>query len=122
MTNEPFDRIVPSTGIVATAVTFYAALYPTLREVARRHGYALALHGSLIRDLDLVAIPWVQEASSADVLVAAIVDAAGGFTVGTPVVKPHGRVGLTIALGGAGGFVDLSIIGLGVGPRRPLSR
>lgn len=115
MTGEAFDRITEATGICATAVTFYAALYPALREVARAHGWALTLHGSLARDLDVVAVPWVAEAASADVLVAALVEAAGGFTVGTPTIKPHGRVAVTISLGSSGGFVDLSLVGFGVG-------
>lgn len=41
----------------------YAAFYPMLCQIARRHGYALAIHGSLHRDLDLIAVPWVEEAS-----------------------------------------------------------
>src|SRR5271154_4799160 len=37
---------------------FYAAgLYPKLAEVFRSHGYALAVHGSLASDFDLVAVP-----------------------------------------------------------------
>lgn len=42
---------------------FYAAgLYPELAEVFRAHGYALAVHGSLAADFDLIAVPWVDEA------------------------------------------------------------
>jgi hypothetical protein len=36
-----------------------------LREVARVHGYAIAVHGSAARDLDVVAVPWAPEACSA---------------------------------------------------------
>lgn len=113
MTGEPFDRITESTGICATAVLCYATLYPALREAARRLGWALALHGSLTRDLDVVAIPWTEDAAPAASLVAALVEAAGGFTVGAPTAKPHGRVAVTIGLGGSGGFIDLSIVGAG---------
>ena len=35
-----------------------AALIEPLRAVAREHGYALTEHGSMQRDIDLVAIPW----------------------------------------------------------------
>ena len=30
-----------------------------LCDVAREMGYALALHGSMNRDMDLIAVPWV---------------------------------------------------------------
>jgi len=42
---------------------YAAALYPELAAVFRAHGYALAVHGSLQRDFDLVAIPWVEAPS-----------------------------------------------------------
>ena len=41
---------------------FYACLYHALCVVARKHGYALMIHGSVVNDLDLVAIPWTEEA------------------------------------------------------------
>jgi hypothetical protein len=41
---------------------FYASMYHGLCQTARKHGYALAIHGTLDRDLDLVAIPWTEEA------------------------------------------------------------
>lgn len=44
---------------IAPAYTF---LYPILCEAARACGYALAIHGTMQRDLDLVAVPWVDEA------------------------------------------------------------
>lgn len=31
-----------------------------LRDIAREHGYALSVHGSVARDIDIVAIPWVE--------------------------------------------------------------
>lgn len=38
----------------------YAAIFPPLQELAREMGYNLLLHGSLNRDCDLVAVPWVD--------------------------------------------------------------
>ena len=35
-----------------------------LRERSKALGYALAVHGSLERDIDLIAIPWTETASS----------------------------------------------------------
>lgn len=42
---------------------FYCGMYPELAEVARKHGYALTVHGSLRKDFDLFAVPWVENPS-----------------------------------------------------------
>lgn len=42
----------------------YAMYYEYLKEIAREYGYALLIHGSLNRDLDLVAIPWIDNPKS----------------------------------------------------------
>ncbi|HKB93311.1 MAG TPA: hypothetical protein VKC62_03635, partial [Gaiellaceae bacterium] len=52
----------------------YCYLVPILAEVAREHGYALAVHGTMARDLDLVAIPWIDAAGSPSELAGALVD------------------------------------------------
>ncbi len=48
----------------AWALAYMVGIYPQLVEEARRHGYALAPHGSLQRDLDLIAVPWSEEAAA----------------------------------------------------------
>ena len=87
----------------------YLMLYPVLCDVARVHGYALAMHGSLVRDLDVVAVPWVEKCSPPIVLVQAIAHASGGQLVGSVARRPHGRLVWTVQLGVAG-FVDLSVM------------
>lgn len=42
---------------------FYARCFPLLQEISKQHGYNLILHGSLNRDFDLVAIPWIDKPS-----------------------------------------------------------
>ncbi len=37
---------------------FYACCLETLRKAAKDCGYALAVHGSLANDLDLIAVQW----------------------------------------------------------------
>lgn len=88
----------------------YLALYPVLREAARRCGYALAIHGSVQADLDLLATPWTDEATDEAALVQAVVEASGGTYLGKPGRKPRGRVAHTIHLGRAG-YIDLSVVG-----------
>lgn len=52
----------------ATRAPFYASMYHGLCETARKLGYALAIHGTVTKDLDLVAIPWTDEAVGAEEL------------------------------------------------------
>lgn len=92
-----------------------------LREVARRHGYALGVHGSLSYDIDLIACPWRDMCSEPSVLAEAIrvaVAAIVGFAHtndndGNPQKKPHGRLAWSFHMGG-GPYIDLSVMPLGV--------
>lgn len=93
----------------------YLASLPRLIEVARQHGYALCVHGSLVRDLDLVAVPWTDEAGAPEDLVASVAEACGGVFVNNgerPAQKPHGRLAWSIHTG-AEMYLDLSVM-----PRR----
>ena len=40
---------------------FYAHTYMLLKSIAESYGYNLLLNGSMNRDLDLVAIPWINK-------------------------------------------------------------
>ena len=105
----------------------YVALYPMLLSIAKRHGYALTVHGSLHRDFDLVAIPWIEEASEPLKLIEAIKRATRTVTLHEdgdkycedchPTQKPHGRVAYSLHVtnhGMYGGYLDISIM-----PRSP---
>lgn len=41
--------------------SWYAINFEPLKEIALKYGYNLVLHGSLNRDMDLIAIPWAAE-------------------------------------------------------------
>ena len=41
---------------------FYASIWPDLRDAALNVGWALGLHGSLKSDMDIMAMPWTEEA------------------------------------------------------------
>ena len=64
-----------------------------IRDVAKEHGWAIGEHGSMVRDIDLIAVPWTADATTPDVLVGAIVRTIGytrhGAHVGQP--RPGGR-------------------------------
>jgi|SRR6185312_8922831 len=98
----------------------FAGFLPLLKEVARRHGYALAVHGSMARDLDLIACPWTAEATDAPTLVEALRVAFNGFIRDerhadhNPCWKEHGRLAWSIYFREEGGpYIDLSVM-----PRR----
>lgn len=43
---------------------FYAVCLHPLQEIAKGLGYNLVVHGSMNRDLDLIAIPWIDNPHS----------------------------------------------------------
>ena len=43
---------------------FYAAMWDDIRQCAMDCGWAVALHGSLSSDMDIMAMPWVDGAVS----------------------------------------------------------
>lgn len=100
----------------ASRAPMYAAIYHGLAEIARAHGYALAIHGSLQTDLDLIAVPWVKAASPAEELIAALYDHCGACLPATrdaeihaPEQKAHGRRAWNLYMI-AGAKVDVSVL------------
>lgn len=95
----------------------YVAFYPILAEIAKRHGYSLAIHGSVSRDMDLIAVPWLTNCSKHDILVASIKEYVeqvmvlmfpNSVTMEGPEIKPFNRVAYSIQIGN-GYYIDLSI-------------
>ena len=99
---------------------FYETLIVALRYVAYRCGYALATHGSLKRDIDLVAVPWRDSAVDAHHL-AGMLRMAAEAIVGTareregdknPTEKPCGRLAWSFYLthDDRGPYLDVSVM------------
>ena len=86
----------------------FAYLYADLVMLARNVGYSLALHGSMARDLDLIAVPWTDDAVSAQDLAHVIAEGTGR-ALSDFHEKPHGRLAWVIQLGG-GPYIDLSVM------------
>lgn len=93
---------------------FYAVLFNGLKEAAADLGYTLAIHGSMIRDMDLIAIAWTEEAKPVKELVSALskvleptVWKASHFI--DKAKKPHGRLVYTLSIY-SDWYIDLSII------------
>lgn len=91
----------------------YCYLVPMLQTAAKSCGYALALHGSMQYDLDLVAVPWIRGATDASTLIDELCKAIGTDRkeVSGPILKPHDREAWLINLH-AGFYIDLSIMPL----------
>jgi len=93
----------------------YELRLPIIRRVAREFGYAIGLHGSGRRDLDLIAAPWTGTAHSAQELVDAICLAVHGIVNDPPGLekspsrRDHGRLAWSIQIGG-GRYIDLSVM------------
>lgn len=91
------------------APVYMAGVYPRWAEIARSHGYALAVHGSCARDLDVVFVPWGDTLSTPEAVLTAITEEFAVTAVGGLEVKPHGRLCQTLAWMGDC-FADVSFI------------
>ena len=81
--------------------SYYAIMFEPLKEIALKYGYNLVLHGSLKRDMDLIAVPWAEEVGDINEMLKEFCDYTGGkmhrfdrmadgsFNEFTQ--KPHGR-------------------------------
>jgi hypothetical protein len=94
----------------------YATFYGILKEIAEKHGYAVAVHGSLTRDMDLVLIPWIEHPGPVIKVLKEwhdTIDDCPCSEDGVPYSsignKPHGRIAYTIPTGG-GGYIDVSVM------------
>lgn len=92
----------------ASIAPAYVAFYPLLTEIAREYGYSLAIHGSVKSDMDLIAIPWVNNAKPVEQLVNAIQEYSDKVmqlmfkdpaVLHGPEQKPHNRIAYTIQIG-----------------------
>lgn len=89
----------------------YARVFTIARCVAWSYGYALCMHGSFTRDLDLVAIPWVDTACKPEHLIHQIKWRTGLSSKDEPTVKPHGRLAWSLMFeGNDPRWIDISIM------------
>ena len=53
---------------------FYASIYDDLRNSAMNCGWALGLHGSLSSDMDIMAMPWTEDAKPVKEMIQSLSD------------------------------------------------
>lgn len=93
-------------------------ILPPMRLAAKDFGYAITVHGSLNRDIDLVAIPWREHnICNPDKLLTVLSGAVAGVTGRCNVTgewnkKPHGRVARSLLAwcGESTAQLDISVI------------
>lgn len=90
------------------AAVYAAALYPQLAKIFQSHGYALAVHGSLARDFDVIAVPWAEKVSNPEDVIKEITDGFVIHVIGEPTPKRYGRVAYFISVGFGECAIDLS--------------
>jgi len=61
--------------------SLYAFYFEGIKEIGLRYGYNIVLHGSMNRDLDLIAIPWQEELSDKFEMLNEIAEAIGGYVL-----------------------------------------
>lgn len=101
MTDKPAPSFAP---------VYAAACYPEFAAIARKHGYALAVHGSLARDFDLIAVPWVDEPGTPDDVLDEITNTFAVKRIGDWTDKPHGRKAFTLSVGFGQCAIDLQFM------------
>lgn len=89
-----------------------------VREIARDCGYAVGVHGSRERDLDLIAVPWSENAINPHQLVAALCERLNLWIKPypepalphNPERKPNGRIAWALLGAPACQYLDLSVL------------
>ena len=94
---------------------FYAWRIHELQAIAKSCGYAIALHGSMTKDMDVIAVPWTKRALRAQTMVRRMCEAMDlSFDhESNPSKRPHGRRAWSLVFDNGCGYIDLSVM-----PRR----
>jgi len=99
------DQIKPNYSPI-----YAAALYPDLAAICISHGYALAVHGSLARDFDLIAVPWVAQTSLPEEVLKEITETFCIQLLGSAEKKGDRRIAYSIGVGFGECCLDFSFI------------
>lgn len=62
--------------------SLYAFYFEAIKEIGLKYGYNIVVHGSMARDLDLIAIPWQEVIGDKMAMLEEIAVTLGGFILG----------------------------------------
>lgn len=97
-----------------TKSPYYCAMYPRIAEICREHGYAAAVHGSMVKDFDIICIPWVEDVSSPEVVIDELQNELHLKGIPeNPGLKPHGRKVWTLTFSWGSSYLDLGFMPIG---------
>ena len=93
---------------------FYASMWEDLKNAALNCGWSLALHGSLNSDMDIMAMPWTEDAKHVDEMINSLCSCFTDrkeliCTVQVSDDKPNNRVVYTIPIF-ADFYLDINVI------------
>lgn len=89
--------------IIHAKPSLYAFYFSIIKEIGLKYGYNIVVHGSMNRDLDLIAIPWIENIGDIDLMIDEIAIIIGGTLLlqnksidnvngDRFSIKPHGRI------------------------------
>lgn len=73
----------------------YAMYYEMLKDIAKDYGYNLVIHGSMARDLDLIAIPWIDNPRDEQEMILDFQQ----YMTGKQETRPTGKIHYTVMPG-----------------------
>lgn len=79
----------------------YCMFYEQLKMIAKEYGYNLLINGSMNRDLDLVAVPWVDKPKDEQLMIQDFEE----YLTGKKVKKPDGTTHYTTLPGNRHSYV-----------------
>jgi hypothetical protein len=94
----------------ANRAPVYVSIYAELAEICRNHGYALAIHGSVASDFDLICIPWVEKPESPENVIQAMCDEFAFWCDFKYELKEHGRIAYSLPMYFGECYMDLSFM------------
>lgn len=114
------DADTPKWGWPPDFTKLYMPWIDPIQQVGRACGYCIAVHGSLKRDLDMIAVPWIEDATSGAFLAEEVRKLINGTIAPAPYNpghKPHGREAWSIHFTQFNGdwdrihaYIDLSVM------------
>lgn len=115
---EQIEAVIASHGDDSTNPVYgvmdpdYARFLSKARCTAKMDGYALAIHGSFTRDLDVIAVPWVEKPKAAEAFVRHITHRTGMLIHHPMQLREHGRMVWTLHFPDFGDprFIDFSVM------------